>query len=310
MSSALVLADRGAGLTTFVGLLYTAQVRLGIEEDDQFRFSADRDSIRQLASIYGALGDGRFPDADVDWELRPLSFLFGFRRGGLASLAHRDPVDDGAFDSVEVCIGGMPAAEVAELDRNDAVLEPGTRRLMRSQIVLPLVDASWLTGAPGEIGGLPIARYDRILSSTLTLIGKFLTAERARRARRLYLLFVVTKFDRAPPETLELLRAPAAPPEAWTAAQRAAVGGSILARYLPETDRLLRSRGRSSLSHDPPGWFFSGLRTEERDGETRIARRERPPLGGWEPEYPYPEYRSLLLRVGDIAHRLPAEPEN
>jgi len=48
MNSALIVGDQGSGLTTFVGLLYTAQVRLGTEAADKFRFHADRDTIQQL----------------------------------------------------------------------------------------------------------------------------------------------------------------------------------------------------------------------------------------------------------------------
>ncbi|HYB79157.1 MAG TPA: hypothetical protein VEG66_05300, partial [Thermoplasmata archaeon] len=65
MGSALVVGDRGSGLTTFVGLLYAAQLRLGTEERDEFRFSADRETIRQLEGIYGELVAGRFPEWDA-----------------------------------------------------------------------------------------------------------------------------------------------------------------------------------------------------------------------------------------------------
>jgi hypothetical protein len=309
MSTALVLSDRGAGLTTFVGLLYTAQVRLGTEDSDEFRFSADRESIRRVGDIYGSLGDGRFPEADADWEQHPLSFVFGFKRGRLSSIARREGMDEAGFDTVRVQLGGIPAADVAELNRNDAVLEPGTRRLLRSQIVLPLVDASWLSAEPTEIGGLPMARYDELLASTLALLGKFLTAESEKRARRMYPLFIVTKFDRASSEALRRLHAPAGSTEGWSASQRAGVGKGILENYLPKTGAFLLGKGESAVQHDPPMWFFSSLRTEERAGETRIARRERPPLGGWEPEYPFDEYHSLLLRMGEIVHRLPVEVE-
>ena len=154
-----------------------------------------------------------------------------------------------------------------------------------------------------------MARCDEMLASTLTLLGKFLTAENAKRARRMYPLFVVTKFDRASPEALRRLRAPAGSPEGWSPQQRAEVGKAILQNYLPKTGKFLLSKGKAAVIHDPPMWFFSGLRTEERAGETRIARRERPPMGGWEPEYPFDEYHSLLLRMSEIVHRLPEEAE-
>jgi hypothetical protein len=307
MSSALVLGDRGAGLTTFVGLLYTAQVRLGIEEEDEFRFSADRESILRIGSIYASLGDGRFPESDDDWEQHPLSFVFGFRRRGLMGIGHRDPSDEGNFDTVQFQIGGLPVGDVAELDRHDAVLEAGTRRLLRSQIVLPLVDASRLSSEPADIAGLPMARYDRVLASTFTLLGKFLAAEPERRARRMYPLFVVTKFDRVTPGALRRLGAPAGLPGKWTELERGDVGTRLLATYLPETTKVLVRKGAGAVLHDAPSWYFSGLGTEEREGETRIVRRARPPLGGWEPEYPYEEFRALLLRMSGIAHRLPQE---
>jgi hypothetical protein len=307
MSSALVLGDRGGGLTTFVGLLYTAQVRLGIEEEDEFRFSADRESIRRIGSIYASLGDGRFPEAEADWEHHPLSFVFGFRRRGLMGLAPREPSEDGHFDTVEFQIGGLPAGEVAELDQHDAVLEAGTRRLLRSQIVLPLVDAAGLSAEPGDIAGLAMARYDRVLAGTFTLLGKFLAAEPERRARRMYPLFIVTKFDRISLGVLRLLQAPPGPPGEWTEQERADVGSLLLATYLPQTTKVLVRKGVGAVMHDAPAWFFSGLTTEEREGDTRIVRRPRPPLGGWEPEYPYEEFRALLLRMSEIAHRLPQE---
>ena len=70
MTSALVVGEPGCGRTTFVGLLYTAVVRLGNEEADWFRFHAERESIRRLESIYGALGAGLFPPVDLGEHLQ------------------------------------------------------------------------------------------------------------------------------------------------------------------------------------------------------------------------------------------------
>lgn len=309
MSSALVLAERGAGLTTFVGLLYTAQVRLGTELTDEFRFSADHESIRRIAAIYGELGDGRFPEHDADWEEHPLSFVFGFRRGRFARMARSSASEDGEFDTVRVQVGGIPADEVAELNSHDAVLSAGTRRLLRSPVVIPLVDAGWLSDDPAGIGGLPMLRYDHTLAGTLTLLGKWLAAARRPKDRRMYPIFIVTKFDRATPETLKSLHAPAGDPESWPADERQALGGRILQRYFPETAKVLAAKWDGAPTIRPPVWFFSSVRTEERDGETRILRRSRSPLGGWEPEYPFVEYRTLIERIAELSHKLPTEAE-
>jgi hypothetical protein len=308
MASALVLGERGCGLTTFVGLLYTAQVRLGTEYADEFRFHAERESIQQMESVYGELGSGRFPAADVDWERHPLSFVFGFRRGHIAWFAGGGGSGEPGFSTVRFQVGGMPADAVAELRDHDAVLDAPTLRLLRSPIQIPIVDGAWLVPEGSGIGGLPLARYDQHLAGTLDLLRKFLASDRDRRARQMFPLFVVTKFDRVRPETLIALQAPDGPPEGWTPDARWAVGQKILRGYLPATADFLVRAEKDGVKLAKPAWYFSGLRTEERGDEIRILRRRISPVSGWEPEYPFEEYRGLLARIGELAGRLPTEP--
>jgi len=310
VSSLLVLGDRGSGQTTFVGLLYTAQVRLGSEESDQFRFHADRETIRQLEAIYGELGAGRFPYRDLDWEDRPMSFVLGFPRGTLFGRGRATTLPTGAFDSVRVEVGGISVDDLAELREHDAVLGDPARRLLRSQMILPLVDGSQLVRSPSGTAADRIAKYDRALAAALDLLGKFLAAHRQRRARSMHLFFVVTKFDLCPPETLAWLDAPAGAPWGWSSDERAHFGARLLHTYLFRTELWLeanRRKGRITVAE--PEWFFSSLRTEESRGELRIARRSLVPRGGWEPEYPFDEYRTMVHRLGALAHRLPDASE-
>lgn len=308
MASALVLGERGCGLTTFVGLLYTAQVRLGTENADEFRFHAERESILQMEAVYGELGSGRFPAADVDWERHPLSFVFGFRRGHIAWFAGGGGSGEQGFATVRFQVGGMPADVVAELRDHDAVLDRTTLNLLRSPIQIPIVDGAGLVPDRSSIAGLPLARYDQQLAATLDLLRKFLAADRNRRARQMFPLFVVTKFDRVAPETLKSLGAPAGGPMTWTSEDRQAVGNQILQGYLPATADFLSRTAKDGVRLGKPGWFFSGLRTEEKGDEIRILRRRISPLSGWEPEYPFEEYRAMLARIGELAGRLPTEP--
>jgi hypothetical protein len=308
VGSALVLGDRGSGLTTFVGLLYTAQVRLGTEDADEFRFHADRESLRRLEGIYVELGMGKFPNADIDWEEHPLSFVFGFRRGPLAKIGHAGGSEEAEFAPVRVQVGGIPTDEIADLRDHDAVLDEPTRRLLRSPVLVPLIDATWLPLDPSAIAGLPIRRYDQLLARTLDLLGRFLSAEPRRRNRRMYPIFVVTKFDQMATQVLHALEAPPGPPAEWGSEGRSAVGRRLLGRYLPETAIFLQRLGTSALRIDAPAWFFSGLQTKETsNGSVEILRRQRGTFGGWEPEYPFEEYRGLIEYLGRVAQRIPAE---
>ena len=288
MASALILGERGCGLTTFIGLLYTAQVRLGTESADLFRFHAERESIRQMEAVYGELGAGRFPAADVDWEQHPLSFVFGFRKGPAGWIPRSGASEEG-FTTVRFQVGGMPAEIVSELRDHDAVLDPGTLRLLRSPILIPIVDGAWLVPDRSSIAGLPLARYDQHLAATLDLLRRFLAADRNRRARQMFPLFVVTKSDRVRPETWHSLGAPDGAPEQWSAEARRQVGEDVLEGYLPATGKFLSQVTRDGVRLSRPDWYFSGLRTEEKGDELRILRRRISPWSGWEPEYPFAE---------------------
>jgi hypothetical protein len=310
VASALVLGERGCGLTTFVGLLYTAQVRLGTENADEFRFHAARESIQQMEAVYGELGAGRFPAADVDWDRHPLSFVFGYRRGHAAWFAGGAGSSERGFSTVRLQVGGMPADVASELRDHDAILDRATLNLLRSPIQIPIVDGAWLAPDSTSIAGLPLARYDQHLAVTLDLLRKFLASDRNKRARQMFPLFVVTKFDRVSPEALKALGAPDGSPGGWTTNTRATVGSQILRGYLPATADFLARPANDGVRLAAPEWYFSGLRTEEKGDEVRILRRRISPFSGWEPEYPFEEYRGLLSRIGELAGRLPAEPDD
>lgn len=305
MASALVVGEPGSGVTTFVGLLYTAVVRFGNEESDGFRFHAERESIQRIREIYADLGAGHFPEISLDKEDGPLTFVFGFRRSGIGGWARGATTDD-EFDSVPVQVAELPAEEVAEIEQHTPVLDESTRQLLRSTVVVPLVNAALLSAETGGIDGLPMARYDHALARTFEIVARFLAVERNRKARRLYPLFVLTQFDRIPPATLQALEAPPGHPSEWARADRVAFGARLLDRHLPETGRYLFHARDARVVVAPPIWFFSELGLDEGKDEPRIRRRSRVPVGGWEPEYPYEEYRGLLMEIGRLARRGPA----
>ncbi|MGB6500705.1 MAG: hypothetical protein WBG19_04820 [Thermoplasmata archaeon] len=308
MSSALVVGGRGAGLSTFLGLLYTAEVRLGSEKADEFRFHVDRESIRRLEAIYGELGDGRFPESEVDWARTPLTFLFGFKRSGMRRVLPRGATPDLEFRPFRVEIGGFATDEVAELSGRDAVLDATTRRLLGSHILVPILDATLLPEDEGEPTDR-LGREDRQLAQAFDLVLRFVSAERDRRARRLFPLFVMTKCDRLPPAAARRLGAPHGPPPTWSPEARAAFGAKVLSELLPETARMLATPRARKVEIADPRWFFSEVGTEERSA-SRIRRRWKTPVGGWEPEYPFEEYHALLDRLGEIAYRLPDGADN
>lgn len=301
MTSALIVGSRGSGLTTFAGLLYTAQVRFANEERGLFRFHADRESLRQLDALYADLGAGQFPRLDLNWEDHPLSFDLSFRTRRFRLWAGPG-TRAGGVGGARVRVAGITTEELAELGEHDYALGNSTNRMLHSQVLILLIDASRLRAGPRP-SVLP--GEDAPLAATLELVARYLSTEPDRRARTLHPLFILTKLDQCPAATWAGEGAPPGPPPTWPAGERQRVGLQLLERYLPVTRHWLTgSRSGAPVPVAPAEWYYSSLQLEGGD-VPQIVRRSRLPAGGWEPEYPYAEYRALIERLGDLAQRLP-----
>lgn len=311
MTSVLVVGSRGSGLTTFVGLLYTAQVRLATEVGGTFRFHADRESLRQLDSLYADLGSGQFPRRDVDWERHSLGFRLGFRSRPWPLPFRRRRGDEGGDGSVRVRVGGIDIEEAAQLREENAILGESMRRVLDCQIVIALLDMSRLPSRDDEPASPLQLEEDAQLAATFDLAGTFRAVDPVPKARTLYPIFVLTKLDRCPGARVARWGAPTTAFPRWTLEERDRVGRGLLESHWPAVHRWLATRGgKSALSVAPARWFGSSVRLEPSgDGGLRIARRSRAPLGSWEPEYPYEEYRGLLEHLGRLGERLPSREE-
>ena len=304
MTSAVIVGSRGSGLTTFVGLLYTAQVRLATEGNDAFRFHAGRETLRRMDSIYADLGAGRFPAREVEWTEEPLSFLLSFPSRGWGLWSGRSRHKEGS--TVQVTVGGISTEELAEHRDHEVALEAGISRLLPSPVILALIDASRWSTSPKPTSTSPEPDDDRLLAASGEVLTRYLAVDPDRKGRVLHLLFVLTKLDRCPGAARAEVGLSLGSSGGVGPSERSSLGARILARYLPHTQGwLTETVERRAVSVAPPRWYFSSLRVDPVSDPPRIARRLRAPGGGWEPEYPYEEYRGLIEHLGELAHRLP-----
>src|SRR5438128_10345432 len=75
-----LLGDRASGKTTFLGLLYAAQVKYGTGVTDDFRFHAPIQSLNVMSAVYEGMKHGRFPSATLKQEITELGFVYGYLR--------------------------------------------------------------------------------------------------------------------------------------------------------------------------------------------------------------------------------------
>src|SRR5437667_129347 len=83
-----LLGDRASGKTTFLGLLYSAQVKYGTGVQDDFRFHAPIQSLNIMSAVYEGMKDGRFPSATLKEEITELGFVFGYLRKVVGKLPY------------------------------------------------------------------------------------------------------------------------------------------------------------------------------------------------------------------------------
>src|SRR3989442_12386797 len=81
-----LLGDRASGKTTFLGLLYAAQVKYGTGVQDDFRFHAPLASLNVMSAVYEGMKDARFPSATLKKEITELGFIFGDLRQDVGKL--------------------------------------------------------------------------------------------------------------------------------------------------------------------------------------------------------------------------------
>src|SRR2546427_12341420 len=89
MPRVVIVGDRNSGKTTFLGLLYAAQVKFGSDKADGFRFHAAFESPDEISGVFQRLMSGSFPDAATKGGVRAIAFRLSHRRTGLGIFTRR-----------------------------------------------------------------------------------------------------------------------------------------------------------------------------------------------------------------------------
>src|SRR5438876_2391333 len=83
-----LLGDRASGKTTFLGLLYSAQVKYGTGVQDDFRFHAPIGSLNLMSAVDEGMKDGRLPSATLNEEITEHGVIFGYLRKVVGKLPY------------------------------------------------------------------------------------------------------------------------------------------------------------------------------------------------------------------------------
>src|SRR3989442_732708 len=200
-----LLGDRASGKTTFLGLLYAAQVRYGTGVQDDFRFHAPMASLGMMSAVYEGMKDGRFPSATLKEEITELGFIFGYLRKIVGKLPYYIRQQNWAhpFSTLRFSAYDVSGEDIEEFIDSGIASRPLIQQLLKSVVVGVLVDCSKMTTEIDTPVYKKMLRYD---STVAKLIVAFQTYKKQEYDRlkdsgihpeppRIYPVFVMSKFD-------------------------------------------------------------------------------------------------------------------
>ncbi len=303
MLQVAIVGDRDSGKTTFLGLLYAAQVKSGSDRADDFRFHATMDSLEEITLVFQRLMSGSFPDSAAKEGIHEMRVHLGYRRRGLGSLPflRSRGWTPRAFATIRFVLLRVLDPEVFRSLRGSSVEGGRLRDVLDGDAISILVDSTKLAAKGSDPELAPMREYDRAIESLLTAIQR----RRERGGRRfLHPMFVFSKFDHVNPEVLRTANVEGTPPRVDQRGPRAAFAEALLDHNLPRTLRNLRARNRGGLKVTAPSYFFSSIRTDSGvPGPTERISLRRSAVGGWEPDYSRGEYVAFLESLREIAAR-------
>src|SRR6266566_408979 len=200
-----LLGDRASGKTTFLGLLYSAQVKYGTGVQDDFRFHAPIQSLNLMSAVYEGMKDGRFPSATLKEEITELGFVFGYLRKVVGKLPYyiRQQNWVQPFSTLRFSAYDVSGEDIEEFIDTGIASRPLIQQLLKSVVVVVLVDCSKMTTEVDTAAYKKMLRYDSTVAKLLVAFQTYKKQEYDRLkdsgvkadAPRIYPAFVLAKFD-------------------------------------------------------------------------------------------------------------------
>jgi hypothetical protein len=295
---AAVLGEPGGGTTTFLGLLYAAQLRAGTERGDRLRFFSPPESLAYLTGVYERMMGGEFPGPSTDDEVARVRIELAYRRSpGILDRIRRTPEFDTA-SRVEMVMGRSTFAMLAD------ALESKTETVpLASGVIQCTVPILIVPGVPPSDDGLseasPMPSKDAAIVRILGSLSRSSTPANRSDAHRIHPILIFSKLDLLLPTALRNFGLTRPLTEGIVDPDRSRLGERLSRALLPKTWAFTRSTPNAI---GPPAVFFSfvGNAPISNGGPSRIRLRTTPEHLQ-EPEYPANEYRALLERLGALA---------
>ncbi len=323
MCPAAILGERAAGKTTFLGLLYAAQVKYGTRVSDTFRFHAPLQSLRLMSQVYEGMKDARFPGATLKDEMTHIEFTFGYRKAlsGRLPAALRAKNWVNPFAKLTFAAYDVSGEDVQEFIESGVAASPIIQQLLKSHIVVIIADCSRMTTAVDSPAFRQMLHYDSEVATLLVALQTYKKQEHTRMETQglgegkptIYPAIVLSKFDSLRDDVLAKLGLHRGVPETGQERKRRDYAEALLRVFMPQTLSQIRGGKITGVSFDNAAYFFSWVKTEAAEagmqpvGAPRIIRKGFSAEGGAEPDFSYNDYVAFIEHFRGVANKVPDE---
>jgi hypothetical protein len=301
MPHIVIVGDRDSGKTTFLALLYAAQVKSGVTRADDFRFHVGLESLEEISEVFQQLMSGSFPDSAAKEGISSITFHIASRKAGLGFLSRRGSRawNPDASASLHFVLLRNLDDEMARYRTGSSLANTKLRDVLESDAMIILVDSTKLAGLGQEDSATAMTTYDAAVESLVSAVQR----SRGRGSpRRFHPIFIFSKFDSVPKEALRKAQLEGAPPTVRETNRRVAYARAFLDTNLKKTMERITAREIQGVRFVTPSYFFSRVTTEAATGDQKTrVRLRRIEGGGWEPDYSVDEYLALLDSLRKIA---------
>jgi hypothetical protein len=312
---AAILGDRACGKTTFLALLYASQVKYTNEpaNKEKFKFFANPATVNFMGDMFNQLKIGGWPDSTAKGQRTRVEFLFGFKRlaGGLIPGWIEDKGWISPYNTIQFSVYDVAGEDVNDLVRTpDGVfsddISDEIKDLLESRVLVILLDASRISAKPRSRPFMEMMDYDTKTATLISLIAEYNSMKKDVNQRRIYPVFVLTKFDIVPKKILREMKLTEDYPEMKEQKDRKVYAESILRNFFGQTLALIKGGQLKNVSFDEAGYFFSEVFSEFNDDGIPVPKLKSMEGGpGYEIDYSYPEYRGFIDHFKKITNKMP-----
>ena len=312
---ATILGDRACGKTTFLALLYTAQIKYSNDKEnkDNFRYWISPATTSFMGNLYGNLITGTWPDSTVKGQKVKVHFLYGFKKFGgdlypdwIIKRDLKNPFFTMNFSVVDVA--GEDVTELTETP--DGVFYEGLpdemRKLLDSKVLVILLDVSKITDDPKSDEFKDLVRYDTRTAALISAIAEYNSKEKNHKLRRIFPVFVLTKFDMIDENLLTKMGLSRKFPSMKKPKSRKKFAEKILHDCFRQTLALIRGGQLKKVSFDDAYYAMSFVNTAfDKHGMPSPVVKKRKKGAEIAVDYSYDEYRGLINHFRTIVKQMP-----